>query len=68
MMGYDIIIRFVPRFGGYSLEIKSGKKTVYKHEFYFVDENNAMAKAKRVIRRLEATKKRALEQPNKKEA
>ena len=40
-----IIIRFVNRFGGYSMRIKQHDKTIYKHEFYFTQYKDALINA-----------------------
>lgn len=41
--------RFVDRYGGFSMKIRLGKRIVYKHEFYFLDEGSAIEKAEEII-------------------
>jgi hypothetical protein len=52
--GYEVIIKFVNRYGGYSMMIKSGKKTIHRHEFFFADYDNAVSAAEDVIRGMAA--------------
>jgi len=46
----NIIVRFLSSYGAYSLSLKYGGKNIYKHEFYFVDAEDAENHGKEIFR------------------